>query len=92
MNDTRTARIIAVMAGNAFFVAKIAEHWIQAGYPLLLHVQISVVVALLGLASAYLSLFWPPEKRWPLVLEIASDLCFVGNVVWWLSQIRVPHG
>ena len=89
MNDTRTARLLAAMAGNGFFLAKLAEHWLPEGRPVLVSVLISALVALLGVSAAYASLLWSPEKRLPVMLEAISAFCFIMNALFWLSRIRV---
>ena len=85
MYENRTTRVVAVMAGNGFFLAKIAEHWLETGRPLLASTITLILVALVGVSLGYLSLFGRSEKRWPLVLELVSALFFVIGAFGWLS-------
>jgi len=88
MDETRTARAIALMAGNGFFLTKVAEDWLrtEGRYHLLVSTITFAFVALVGVSLAYISLFGRSEKRWPLSVEIVSALCFVANALWWLSR------
>ena|ERR1700733_215253 len=89
MNETRTTRIIALMAGNAYFLNQIADYWMGRGGAthFLIRVVILSVVALVGIILAYISLFGRPERRWPLVLELLAAFCFFINSAWWLHVI-----
>jgi hypothetical protein len=89
MDDNRTTRVVAVMAGNGFFLSKIADHWIQEGWPLLIRTIAFTLVALTGVSSAYLSLFGRPEKRWPFALELFSAFCFALCAFGWLWVVAI---
>ena len=90
MNETRTARVIAVIAGNAFFLNKIADVWLssQGRFHLEVGAVTLALVALLGISLSYISLFGRSEKRWPLALELVSALGFLTNALWWLYWSR----
>lgn len=85
MNETRSTRIVALLAGNGFFLAKLGEHWLTEGHRLLPSIMPLVIIALLGVSLAYISLFGRLQKRWPLVLEAISAICFLITFVGWIN-------
>jgi hypothetical protein len=85
MNETRTTRIIALMAGNGFFVSQLGVHWLEHGRKLETPAIITAVVALIGLSLAYLSLYWPTDKGGPaLAMECFAAVFFLADAVWYL--------
>jgi hypothetical protein len=94
LNETRTTRIIALIAGNGYFLNRLAEYWMDRGGVAHFHVSVVIlsVVALIGITTAYISLFGKREKRWPLILELVSALGFSANAVWWLYIIDRHSG
>jgi hypothetical protein len=91
MNETRTTRIIALIAGNGYFLNKIGEYWLGRGGTthFLISVVILSIIALIGIIAAYISLLGRHEKRWPFVLELVSAFGFLINALWWLYVIIV---
>jgi hypothetical protein len=86
MNETRTTRIVALMAGNGYFLSQAGDYWLKDKNPLLMSVFPVVLITLLGLSSAYISLFGRSERYWPLILEIVSALCFATVIAAWVIQ------
>jgi hypothetical protein len=84
MNETRTTRIIALMAGNGFFVSQLGQHWLEHGRTLQVPAIITAIVAIVGLSSAYLSLFWGADQKLPAWCEGFAALCFLADVAWYL--------
>src|SRR5438477_11595446 len=73
MNETRSTRIVALLAGNGFFLAKLGEHWLTEGHRLLPSIMPLVIIALLGVSLAYISLFGRLQKRWPI--GVGGNFC-----------------
>jgi hypothetical protein len=79
--ETRTPRVAAVLGGNAFFLAGLAQHWISEGNRLQARTIWFMLLAFAGVSAAYVSLFGTSEKAWPLVLEIVSMSILIFCVV-----------
>jgi hypothetical protein len=83
------------MAGNAFFLDKVADTWLKDdGYwNLNAGADERVFVALVSIGLAYASLFGTPKQRWPVALELCAAFGFVVSSVWWLYVVNaVGHG
>jgi len=79
MTETRTTRVVALMAGNGVFLSGLWHHWLEGGNNFNWAGITSAVVALVGLSVAYFSLYWHKDRPL-LVLEGISALCFAVNV------------
>ncbi len=86
MGETRAARVLAIMAGNGFFLDRIADVWLkdEGKYNLNSGANLRVFVALVAISLAYVSLFGTPRRRWSVVLELCAALGFVVSAAWWL--------
>jgi hypothetical protein len=55
MNGERTARLVALIAGNGFILSKLAEYWLPEGRHFQFRTIAVIIAALLGVSFAYIA-------------------------------------
>jgi hypothetical protein len=92
-DSARTARLVAIMAGNAFVLVQMYQFYMEVSkntptpfppFPKLLF--LTATVSIIGMMAAYAALAWPTRSIWQYILEGIGGASFLLPVLIWLRM------